>query len=204
MKPEGETKKKLLKVAMELIWEQSYGSVGVEDICKRAGVTKGSFYFAFPSKSDLVCAAFEEHWQWKRPILDQVFSAQVGAVSQFEQYSDLIVKDQLDKFKTFGKMCGCPYCSVGSELSTQDENIRQKMHQMVDRAIKYLAGAVRTAVDEGLIKEKDPTMLARQIYDFTIGLLLQAKIDNDPDVLKRLKPGIFRLLGIKLPEPASV
>ena len=34
MKPEGETKKKLLKVAMELIWEQSYGSVGVEDICQ--------------------------------------------------------------------------------------------------------------------------------------------------------------------------
>lgn len=66
MKPEGETKKKLLKVAMELIWEQSYGSVGVEDICKRAGVTKGSFYFAFPSKSDLACAAFEESWQLKR------------------------------------------------------------------------------------------------------------------------------------------
>jgi hypothetical protein len=78
------------------------------------------------------------------------------------------------------------------------------MHQMVERAIKYLTGAVRAAVDEGLIKEKDPTMLARQIYDFTIGLLLQAKIDNNPDVLKRLKPGIFRLLGIKLPEPAAV
>jgi TetR/AcrR family transcriptional repressor of nem operon len=203
MKHEGDTKKKLLKVAMELIWEQSYGSVGVEDICKRAGVTKGSFYFAFPSKSDLVCAAFEEHWQWKRPILDQIFSAQVGAVSQFEQYVDIIVKDQIEKYNTFGKMCGCPYCSVGSELSTQDENIRHKMQQMVERAIKYLIGAVRAAVDEGVIDEKDPATLAKQIYDFTIGLLLQAKIDNDPEVLKRLKPGVFRLLGIKLPKPVA-
>src|ERR1700677_4588113 len=122
MKPEGETKKKLLKVAMELIWEQSYGSVGVEDICKRAGVTKGSFYFAFPSKSDLACAAFEEKWQAHRPVLDRIFSAQVAAQAQFDQYTDLIVNDQLEKFKTFGKMCGCPYCSIGSELSTQDEN----------------------------------------------------------------------------------
>lgn len=203
MKPEGETKKKLLKVAMELIWEQSYGSVGVEDICKRAGVTKGSFYFAFPSKSDLACAAFEESWQLKRPLLDQVFSSQVDAISQFEQYTDLIVKDQTEKYKTFGKMCGCPYCSIGSELSTQDENIRHKAQQMVERAIKYLTGAVRTACDEGLISEKDPAMLAKQIYDFSIGVILQAKIDNDPDVLKRLKPGVFRLLGIKRPELAA-
>jgi len=204
MRHEGETKKKLLKVAMELIWEQSYGSVGVEDICQRAGVTKGSFYFAFPSKSDLACAAYEESWQLKRPILDQIFSAQVGAVDQFEQYTDLIVKDQTEKYKTFGKMCGCPYCSIGSELSTQDENIRHKAQQMVERAIKYLTGAVRAAVEEGLIKEKDPAMLAKQIYDFTIGVILQAKIDNDPEVLMRLKPGVFRLLGIKLREPVSI
>ncbi len=204
MKQEGETKKKLLKVAMELIWEQSYGSVGVEDICRRAGVTKGSFYFAFPSKSDLACAAYEESWQLKRPILDQIFSAQVGAMEQFEQYIDLIVKDQTEKYKTFGKMCGCPYCSIGSELSTQDENIRHKAQQMVERAIKYLTGAVRAADDEGLISEKDPATLAKQIYDFTIGVILQAKIDNDPEVLKRLKPGVFRLLGIKLPEPVAV
>ena len=203
MKRESKTKQKLLEVAMKLIWEQSYGSVGVEDICKQAGVTKGSFYFAFPSKSDLACAAYEENWQSKRPVLDQIFSAQVGAVAQFEQYTDLIVKDQTEKYKTFGKMCGCPYCSIGSELSTQDENIRHKAQQMVERAIKYLTSAVRAADDEGLIKEKDPSTLAKQIYDFTIGVILQAKIDNDPDVLKRLKPGVFRLLGIKLPEAVT-
>lgn len=131
-----------------------------------------------------------------------MFSAQVDAISQFEQYADLIVKDQTEKYKTFGKMCGCPYCSIGSELSTQDENIRHKAQQMVERAIKYLTGAVRAACDEGLINEKDPAMLAKQIYDFTIGVILQAKIDNDPEVLKRLKPGVFRLLGIKRPELA--
>jgi TetR/AcrR family transcriptional repressor of nem operon len=106
----------------------------------------------------------------------------------------------MEKYKTFGKMCGCPYCSIGSELSTQDENIRHKAQQMVERAIKYLTGAVRAADEEGLINEKDPATLAKQIYDFTIGVILQAKIDNDPEVLKRLKPGVFRLLGLKVPE----
>jgi hypothetical protein len=89
-------------------------------------------------------------------------------------------------------------------LSTQDEKIRQTAHQMVERAIKYLTGAVRAASEEGLIQEKDPSLLAKQIYDFTIGVILQAKIDNDPAVLDRLQPGIFRLLGIKLSEPAAI
>ena len=36
-------KERLLQVAFDLIWEQSYGSVSVDDICARAKVKKGSF-----------------------------------------------------------------------------------------------------------------------------------------------------------------
>jgi len=49
MRQDNTTKQKLLETAMELIWVSSYGSVGVDDICKRAGVSKGSFYHFFPS-----------------------------------------------------------------------------------------------------------------------------------------------------------
>lgn len=199
MKRESETKRKLLEVAMKLIWEQSYGSVGVDDICKQAGVTKGSFYFAFPSKSDLAVAAFEKHWEIKQPMMDRVFSSQLSAQDQLDLYFAAIVSDQLEKYKTFGKLCGCPYCSVGSELSTQDEKIRLKAEQMAERMIRYLTGFVRTAQAEGLVAEEDPVLLARQVYDFVAGLLIRAKIENNPDALDRLKPGVLRLLGWKTP-----
>lgn len=185
---------------MRLIWEQSYGSVGVDDICKQAGVTKGSFYFAFPSKSELALAAFEANWQLKRPVMDEIFSAQSSAVEQLTKYCDRVVQDQLEKYKTFGKMCGCPYCSIGSELSTQDERLRLKAQQIGERIMKYLTGVVRTAHEEGLITEKDHAALAKDLYDFAIGLILQAKIENNPEAMKRFKPGVFRLLGIPLPE----
>jgi len=201
MKREGETKRKLLDVAFRLIWEQSYGSVGVDDICRQAGVTKGSFYFAFPSKSDLAVAAFEEQWQLKQPKLDAVFSSQVPAAERFERYCDLVVADQKAKFQEFGKMCGCPYCSVGSELSTQDEKVRLKAEQMMERMIAYLTGAVSALQVEGAIPQEDPKAVARQIHDFIIGLLLQAKIENSPAALERLAPGVFRILGLK-PSPA--
>lgn len=52
-------KEKLLDVAFKLIWDQSYGSVSVDDICQQAEVKKGSFYHFFESKAELAIAAYE-------------------------------------------------------------------------------------------------------------------------------------------------
>ena len=62
-----DAREKLLAVAFDLIHESSYGSVSVEQICTRAGVNKGSFYYFFKTKTDLVVAAYEEHWRVKLP-----------------------------------------------------------------------------------------------------------------------------------------
>ena len=34
---------RLMSAALDLIWEESYGAVTIDDICKRADVKKGSF-----------------------------------------------------------------------------------------------------------------------------------------------------------------
>ena len=54
-------------------------------------------------------------------------------------------------------MLGCPFCSVGSELSTQDEKIRRSAEQMGLRMLKYMESLVRDLAKEGLIETKDPT-----------------------------------------------
>src|SRR5271170_1712175 len=163
MKHESETKQKLLTVAVDLIWESSYGSVSVDDICTKAGVNKGSFYHAFKSKSDLAVAAFERHWEAKRPLMDQIFSAQLPPLERLEKYCQLIVNDQKQKYQSFGKMLGCPFCSVGSELSTQDEKIRLKAEQMAFRLQKYLEPLVRDLSAEGLIEVNNTAELAEEV-----------------------------------------
>ena len=67
MKPESASKTKLLETAIDMIWASSYGSVSVDDICAKAGVNKGSFYYAFKSKSDLAVAAFERSQPFPNP-----------------------------------------------------------------------------------------------------------------------------------------
>jgi TetR/AcrR family transcriptional regulator, transcriptional repressor for nem operon len=197
VKQESESKRKLLETAMQLIWESSYGSVSVDDICNKAGVNKGSFYYAFKSKSDLAVAAFERYWENKRPLMDKIFSPQIPPLERLDAYCQLIIKDQKEKYRSFGKMLGCPFCSVGSELSTQDEKIRLKAEQMSMRLLKYLESLVRDLGAAGLIEVKDTAELAQEIYSYTTGVLMLAKIENNVKHVERLQHGVMRLLGIK-------
>jgi len=189
---------------MQLIWENSYGSISVDDICERAGVNKGSFYYAFKTKSDLAVAAYEEHAKNKRPIMDRIFSSQEPPLVRLGNYCDKTVDDQMEKYKSFGRVLGCPFVSVGCELSTQDEGIRKKTEEVAEHVVRYLTGAIRDAVAEGSIRTEDPAQLAKEAYYFVIGLLTQAKIQNDPETLKRLKPGFARILGVRFEEVVPV
>jgi TetR/AcrR family transcriptional repressor of nem operon len=197
MKQESETKRKLLETAIELIWESSYGAVSVDDICNKAGVNKGSFYYAFKSKSELAVAAYERHWEAKRPMMDQIFSTQVPPLERLQKACESMVQDQTDKQISFGKVLGCPFCALGSELSTQDEAIRQKVEVMSGRVIKYYEALVRDLAAEGLIESQDHKELANELYFYVIGVMMQAKIENSLRVLDRLHCGALRLLGVK-------
>jgi hypothetical protein len=61
--------------------------------------------------------------------------------------------------------------------------------------MKYLFSALRDASVDGSLVVEDPAEAARQIFCYANGLIAQAKIENDPNVLKCLKDGVFRLVG---------
>lgn len=198
MKPEGSTKQRLLQAAISLLWHQSYGSISVDEICSRAAVNKGSFYYAFKTKSELAVAAFEAHWGKQRPALDAAFSPQNDPLQRLTQYCDLVIRDQLECYEQGGRILGCPFCSVGCELSTQDDAIRGKAQEISDRTVRYFVGAVRDAVTQGVLPaDADADELGHGLLCYFTGVLVQAKIQNNPEALKRLKAGVFRLLGLR-------
>lgn len=57
--PQHESKTKLLDAASHVIRAKGYAATTVEDVCHRAGVTKGSFFHHFRSKDELAIAAAE-------------------------------------------------------------------------------------------------------------------------------------------------
>ena len=72
-----DAKERLMEAVLELIWVGSYGSTTIDQICEKAGVKKGSFYYFFDSKADLAVAAIDADWQQRRPDIDAIFSATV-------------------------------------------------------------------------------------------------------------------------------
>jgi TetR/AcrR family transcriptional repressor of nem operon len=198
-----DAKEKLLEVAFELIYQQSYGSVSVDDMCERAGVKKGSFYYFFPSKSDLAVAAYEAHWMNSRPKYDGVFSPLVPPLERIENYCRGIYDKQKDSYCKTGRVLGCPFASLGCELSTQDEKIRHKAQEMFEHMCKYLENTLRDARKEGLIPEQDFAAQSRTIFSLITGVLLQAKVKNDPEVVRDLTPAILQLIGASAAVEAS-
>lgn len=53
-----ETKQKIFETAVRLIKENGYNNVTVSEICRAAGVAKGSFYVHYNSKEDVVRASY--------------------------------------------------------------------------------------------------------------------------------------------------
>jgi len=76
-------KTKLLDAALSLLREKGFSATTVDDLCARAGVTKGAFFHHFKSKQELGVAA-ADHW-----------SAVTGALFEQAPYHDH--EDALDR-----------------------------------------------------------------------------------------------------------
>jgi len=190
-------KERLLDAAMDLIWENSYGATSVDAICDRAGAKKGSFYYFFKSKSELAAAALEDCWNKKRAEMDSIFSPTVPPLERFDRYFDFVHDRLAEVQKKCGSILGCPFISVGSEVSTQDQIVRETIDRIMDRKVNYFVSAVRDAAAEGLIDAPDPVAKARALFSCYQGMMAQARIQNDIELLRGFKEVAMEVLGAK-------
>jgi TetR/AcrR family transcriptional repressor of nem operon len=198
-----DAKQRLMDAVLELIWEGSYGSTTIDQICERAGVKKGSFYYFFDSKSRLAVAALDQEWETMRPKLDSVFSSALPPIERLRKLFKFMYEEQAELKAKCGHVLGCPLCTLGSEVSTQEEELRNKVQELLGYWPKYLETAIRDADAEGSIRAPDPAKTAQMVFVYFEGLLAQARIQNDLEVLKQAESGTFALLGIKEAKKAA-
>jgi len=190
-----DAKERLMNAALDLIWAESYGAVTIDDICKRADVKKGSFYYFFKSKSDLAVAALEKMWRddWK-PRLDTLFSPSLDPLTRITGYLESLHPKAVETFKKTGRVLGCPACSVGSETTTQEIEVNAKAREVIARKRKYYESAIRDAMADGSIEPGDVAQKVQAFACLLEGTVSQARIMNDPDVMKTLPASALDLL----------
>ena len=147
MDEQAETRQRIIDTARELISARSYHAVGVAEICRQAGAQKGSFYHFFPSKRALALAALDRTSAFFREaIIDSSFAPDIPPLERIERFFDAIYAFQQQAQIATGKVQGCPFGDLASELGSQDDKLRKKVEgifRMAEQPIEQALEEVR-------------------------------------------------------------
>jgi TetR/AcrR family transcriptional repressor of nem operon len=197
-----DARERLVEAASVLLGQRSYSSIGVAEICAAAGVQKGSFYYFFESKQALALAVIEEHWIWQRGEWVRVLDSPEPLLDRLQKLFRLTAEIQVTSLEGTGTVTGCLFGNLALEMSGQDEPIRERLKGIFEEQIDMVEQAVSGAIDEGYLSSRDPRDAAKSVVAQLEGLVLFAKLYNDPAQLDRLWENSLRLLGMA--EPAAV
>ena len=115
--------------------------------------------------------------------MDSIFSPTIPPLERFDRYFDFVHDRLAEVQRKCGSILGCPFISVGSEVSTQDQIVRETIDRIMNRKINYFISAVRDAAAQGLIDAPDPVAKAKALFSCYQGTMAQARIQNDIELL---------------------
>src|SRR5436305_6313016 len=156
-----DAKERLMNAVLELIWTGSYGSTTIDQICEKAGVKKGSFYYFFDSKADVATTALDVAFKKQRGEMDSAFSPTIPPLDRIRQFCEFAYCKQDELKKKFGCVLGCPLFTLGAEVSTREQKLRSKIEEILEHHGKYLESAIRDAHASGVIHAPDAAAQAR-------------------------------------------
>lgn len=184
-----ETRALILNAAQNLFARSGYDATGVADICQEAGVSKGAFYYHFPSKQALFLDLLDE---WLKDLDFQL---------KLLRQDYLGIPDSLINMTAVVPMV---LQSAGGHLqmfleywiqASRDETIWQATIAPYHRYQALFATIIEEGVAEGSLKPVDPRVTAQVIVSLAVGLLLQGLLDpQGADWEKVAKQGIQYLM----------
>src|SRR6266571_5170059 len=101
------TRRNLLEVAAAAFAEKGYAGTSLNDVIKGAGVTKGGFYFHFPSKEALALAVLRnKQEQWAGRVLSATMRS-ASAIDQMNAMVDALIDlhEQDPSAQAIGRIC---------------------------------------------------------------------------------------------------
>jgi AcrR family transcriptional regulator len=165
--PKPPPRERLLDAAADLIYREGVG-IGVDALCKAAGVSKRSMYQLFASKDELLAAALER----RRPALAAWWVPPPGAPAG-PRARLLYVFERLEEAATSEGYCGCPFLAAQVELKDPEHVASRVAAQGKQELVDFFAAeAARGGV-------ANPGLLARRLTLVYDGAAARAGIKAD-------------------------
>ncbi|MDR6971574.1 TetR/AcrR family transcriptional regulator [Leifsonia shinshuensis] len=192
-----DARERILTAGADLFGRRSYASIGVAEICAAAGVPKGSFYYFFPSKQALALEVVDRHWEWQRGEWMRILTSVAPVVDRLRDLFVATAQMQSDALKGTGAVVGCLFGNLALELSTQDDPVRARLQEIFEEQIDIVEATLREAEAAGDLHVADARESAKAIVAQIEGLVLFAKLYNDPAQLESLWRSSMMLLGLQ-------
>ena len=141
--PSGGARSKLLDAAISIIREKGYAATSVDELCAKAGVTKGGFFHHFPSKDSLAVAAANQWSELSHALfaaapyhrfddpLDRVLgyldfrkAMLRGGVAEFTCLAGTMVQEVYGTHPDIRNAC---HATIGSHAATVESDIADAM-----------------------------------------------------------------------------
>jgi AcrR family transcriptional regulator len=161
----GETRRRILDVAASAFAERGYTGTSLNEVLKASGLTKGGFYFHFPSKEALALATLRyKQEQWSAAVMAAVLR-RPRAVEQLDAMVDALcdLHEQDHSCRAISRLC--------TELGDEHPELRPQLAPQITTWVDLVAGIIRKGQDEGDIRpDVDPEVAAEVAVGSFIGL----------------------------------
>ncbi|MFQ5650880.1 MAG: TetR/AcrR family transcriptional regulator [bacterium] len=196
MARKSQARQKLITAAQHLFATKSYVSVSVDKICKAAGVNKGSFYYFFATKRELLLAVLDENWEMlKRIMYTPAFESGLSPMQSIERFFHLLFESSMDAKQTLGQTIACPVGTIGAELGNHDEVVRRRVEEIFGQVREYFEKALVAGQASGEVDARvSPKDMADMLVTYSQGMLLMSQTRDDPHVISELSGGVLRTL----------
>ena len=169
-------RERILATASELFYKQGYRATGINEVIKRSGVAKATFYSHFPAKDDLCLAYLEERSaEEKRAFTEQVHSKQTP------QAKFLAIMEAILPWMEANDLRGCEYLNTVAEVPDSTSPLRKRgrkhyewLHNLVQELAKDLIQS-----DHKRYKSLNARSLADDYMVTLIGAIALSEVYHD-------------------------
>jgi len=160
-----ETRRRILEVAAEAFADRGYAGTSLSDVLQASGVTKGGFYFHFPSKEALALATLRhKQEQWTGVVMAAVLR-HPGALDQLDAMVEALcdLHEQDRACRAISRLC--------AELGDERPELRPRLGTQLTAWMDMVAAVIRRGQDEGDIRsDVEPEVAAEIAVESFIGL----------------------------------
>ena len=188
---ESQARRRILDTARDLFYRNGYRATGINEIIRKSGIAKATFYAHFPSKESLAYAYVESMNREELRLMEEGMEKFSGPYEKLIGLIEFLIPWSRER-----DYRGCAYLNISSEITDHANPVRResKDHYL---AVRRLVGRLMQELKKAKgasWKKRDTEQAADDYMLIFSGALAMAQVYHSPEPFRAAIEAAKRLL----------